>query len=174
MHTYHLSLLLHKIGSINHRTATDKLKTTKIATMAAPRTFSKIYPYYMSSKVETRDDNKKYLYLPIPPSIIDSVWSLAIKHVILINHELDRINELDHINDLDSVDKKIKKLVKRHAKHTNQPFHDIAPHISIAYNTTKSDPLQLITRELGSLDIELKFKVTKMKVVPPSMNCVQY
>ena len=112
--------------------------------------------FSMSSKVLTRHDNKKFVYLPLPQPVIDSIWALAGEHVDKINGKIDK--------------SLFNKLEKRSEIHADQPFHDIAPHISIAYNTTKSDPLQLIAEKLGSCDLDLTFSVTNIKLVPPTMN----
>ena len=114
--------------------------------------------FSFSSKVETRDDNNAYVFVSIPQRTIDSLWS------IVFGNHVSRINlTLAH-------DGLINEVVQRKTIHDDQPFHDIPPHFSIAYNTTVTDPLKQIEEAIGSLDLELEFNVTNIKLVLPSMN----
>ena len=114
--------------------------------------------FSFSSKVETRDDNNAYVFVSIPLSTIGSIWS------IVFGNHVSRINlTLAH-------DGLLNEVVQRKTIHEDQPFHDIPPHFSIAYNTTVTDPLKQIEEAIGSLDLELEFNVTNIKLVPPSMN----
>jgi hypothetical protein len=89
-----------------------------------------------------------------------SLWSLASTHVQTINTIL--VEKDGAIRN---------KLVKREAKHENQPFHSVLPHFSIAYKTTHKNPLALIAQENGgSLDLKLAFKVSKIILIPPTKN----
>lgn len=130
-----------------HSADTRKMPTT---------TSSKEYPYYVSSKAETRDGN--YVFVPIPANVITSMFSSAEKLVQTANVKIQEDG------------RKINDLVKRETTHEKQPFHDLPPHISIAYNTTKPNALELIETENGSLDLNLAFKVTNIKLIPPTRN----
>lgn len=112
--------------------------------------------FSFSSKVETRDDNNAYVFVSIPLSTIDSIWSIVFG------------NHVSRINLTFAHDGLINEVVHRKTIHEDQPFHDIPPHFSIAYNTTVADPLKQIEEAIDSLDLELAFTVNNIELVSPS------
>ena len=76
---------------------------------------------------------------------MSSLWSLAAKHVQQINLE---IKQQDFVV--------ISEEIKRNMAHTNQPMHEPPPHISVAYNTAKTNTLEAIEAANGAIKVDLK------------------
>ena len=152
---YAQRIFSHKIESINHLTGSLNTQITNMSQELNP--VSNQYPLTISAKIQATDGG--FVYLPVSEDVMNSMWSLASTHVQTINTIVKKDGTIPN------------KLVKREANHKSQPFHSVLPHFSIAYKTKHKNPLALIKQNNGdSLDLKLAFKVSKIKLVPPTKN----